>query len=130
MTRTRPRHRGFTLIEVLATLVLMAIALPAVMRAATVALSAASTARHTTEAASLGEAKLNELIALNEWNQNGSGDFSPDHTDYRWTVETAARDLGVYDVRMNVIWQEAGKERKLTIATLAYQTSTTTGGLP
>ena len=124
------RRSGFTLIEVLATMVLLAIVLPAIMRAATISLAAASSARHLTEAATLGEAKLNELVALNSWSQNTTGDFSPDKPDYHWTLESGARDYGVYDVRLTVTWSEAGKERKLLLSTLAYANTGTTEGLP
>ena len=127
MTR---RRGGFTLIEVLATMVFLAIVLPAVMRAASTSLAAASSARHLTEATALGEAKLNELVALNQWSQNTSGDFSPDKPDYHWTLESAARDYGVYDVRLTVAWSEAGKERRLMLTTLAYAATGTTEGLP
>jgi len=128
--RTSRCRNGFTLIEVLATMVLLAIVLPAIMRAAAVSLAAASSARHVTEATALGEAKLNELVALNQWSQNGSGDFSPENPTYRWSIENAARDYGVYDVRITVTWSESGKERKLMLSTLVYASTSSTEGLP
>ena len=57
-------RRGFTLIEVLATMVLLALVLPAVMRGATVALSAAASAKHRTEAATFAEAKAEDIAAF------------------------------------------------------------------
>src|SRR4051794_38319604 len=59
----RAMRAGFTLIEVLATLVLLGIILPAAMRGVSIGLAMASHARHVTEAAQLAEAKLNELVA-------------------------------------------------------------------
>ena len=124
------KRSGFTLIEVLATMVLLAIVLPATMRAASIALAAASSARHVTEATALGEAKLNELVALNEWSQNTGGDFGADNPAYRWSIENVAREYGVYDVRISVTWSESGKERKLMLSTLAYSSTGSTEGLP
>jgi len=125
-------RKGFTLIEVLATMVLLALVLPAVMRGATIAMSAASSARHRTDAATLAQAKLNELVALGQWNASQTGDFSPQHSEYRWSVQSASRDYGVYDVAITVTWSESGAERKFALATLAYDptaaASLSTGG--
>src|ERR1700733_2966996 len=86
--RVRARcHSGFTLIEVLATLLLMAIVLPAIMHGFTLSTSAATTARHRTEAAALAESKLNELVGTNQWqNASQQGDFQPDWPDYTWSA--------------------------------------------
>jgi len=124
--RAGSRCRGFTLIEVLATMVLLALVLPAAMRGATIALSAASTAKHRTEAADLAESKLNELVVLGEWNQTMSGDFSPQHPDYRWSLQSGSRDYGVFDVTLTVSWTEAGVERQFILSTLAYDTTAVT----
>src|SRR5438874_13269131 len=81
----RPLHRrGFTLIEVIATMLLIAIALPAIMKGVAGAASAATGTRRRTEAAGLAEAKLNQLVITNEW-QGGllAGDFSPTYPDYK-----------------------------------------------
>src|SRR3954453_3932771 len=78
------RAGGFTLIEVLATLVLLGIALPVAMRGTTIALSAASRAKHTAEASALAESKLTELTTVITSGQlpgAASGDFAPDHPD-------------------------------------------------
>ena len=130
--------RGFTLIEVLATLVLLGIVMPVAMRGVSLALAASSTARRTAEAASLAEMKLNELIADGTW-QTGSagGDFADQNLpDYRWTCENAARDYGTNEVIVHVTWTQRGQERTLSLATLVYpdayagttSTSTATGG--
>ena len=60
------KDEGFTLVEVLATLVLMGIVIPVAMHGVSIAMSAASNARKTAEAATLAETKLNELLVLRE----------------------------------------------------------------
>jgi prepilin-type N-terminal cleavage/methylation domain-containing protein len=136
------RPRGFTLIEVLATLVLLGIVMPVAMRGVSLALAASSTARRTAEAASLAEMKLNELIVDGSWRTgNAGGDFADQNLpDYRWTCENAARDYGTNEVIVHVTWTQRGQERSMSLATLVYPdaylggtttstgTSTATGG--
>src|SRR5688500_7535196 len=59
----RRHHRGFTLAEVLATLVLVGLVLPAVMKGISLALAASDDARRRVEAVGLAENKLTELTA-------------------------------------------------------------------
>ncbi|HEV2296164.1 MAG TPA: type II secretion system protein [Tepidisphaeraceae bacterium] len=121
---TRPCHwkrlRGFTLVEVLATLVLLGIIVPVAMRGVSIGLAAASTARRTAEAASLAQAKLNELVLDGTWQTSGTtGDF-PDHPEYRWTCANVSRDYGTYEVALTVTWTQRGHERMLSLSTLVY----------
>lgn len=90
--RLARRTGGFTLIEVLAALMLVAIVLPVAMRGVTVATAAASAARHRNEAAALAQSKMDELLASmqavqQQTNTNMSGDFGEDWPDYQWSAE-------------------------------------------
>ena len=114
-------------------MVLLALVLPAAMRGATIAMSAASSARHRTEAANLAQAKLNEMIATTQWNAGQQGDFAQQqHPEYRWSMQSTSRDYGVFEVVVNVTWNESGRERKFALSTLAYDTTSTlsTGATP
>lgn len=82
-------HRGFTLIEVLATLMMMAIAMPAIMHGVSLALRAADASRRRSEASILASSKLNELIWTGQWQSQTSGDFGTDWPDYTWTAQAA-----------------------------------------
>lgn len=129
ITRRHRSFHGFTLIEVLITMMLMALILPAAMKGASIAMAAASSARHRTEAATLATAKLNELLTLNEWNASQQGNFaSQQHPEYNWSTQSASRDYGIYDVALTVTWKEAGVERKYVLSTLMYD-ATSAGGL-
>jgi prepilin-type N-terminal cleavage/methylation domain-containing protein len=122
------KRRGFTLIEVLATMVLLAIVLPVAMRGVSVSLAAASSAQHRAEAASLGEAKLNSMVATGEWSNTApSGDFGADWSGYQWTLQTQARDFNTTEVMLTVTWTERGTQRSLPISTLVADTSNTSG---
>ena len=116
------RRRGFTLVEVLATLALVAIVLPVAMRGISLAMAMAGVARQQTEAASLVETTLAELLATGAWqNGNLSGDFGPDRPQYRWTAEVQdweGTTLRLMDVRVQ--WTTRGRERSVTLTTLVY----------
>jgi general secretion pathway protein I len=121
------RRRGFTLIEVLATMMLMAIVLPVIMRGISMATRAASSAKRRTEAAALAEAKLGELISTGQW-QNGSlsGDFGADWPGYRWqaqvqqfTQQDSDQQL-LQELDVHVTWNAFNEDRDLVVSTLIY----------
>ena len=120
--RGREKARGFTLIEVLATLLLLGIVLPVAMRGVSMSLAAASKARHMAEAASLADTKLNEMIATQTWTTSGvSGDFGEQHPGYAWTCQAISADYGLTQITVRVSWLERGQEAFLDISTLVYQ---------
>jgi general secretion pathway protein I len=121
-------RRGFTLIEVLAALILLGIVLPVAMRGVSLSLAAASSAKHLNEASGLADQKLNEVVMTGDWSQNGlSGDFSPDHPEYHWTVQNQQRDYGISEVQVKVTWTARGQERDFTATTFVYDSSASTG---
>jgi len=131
----RPRRQSrsaFTLVEVLATLVMLAIILPIAMRGVSMAMAAASNARRTAEATTLAETKLNELIADGTWASGSlSGDFAPTQPEYQWACLTQTRDYGLTEVAVRVTWADRGHDREMIVTTLALQSSTnSTGVLP
>lgn len=123
-TQRFSRGRAFTLVEVLAAMVLIAIVLPVVMRGITMATEIASQTRRKTEATGLAQTKLTELIATGEWqNGNLSGDFSPDHPDYKWQSEVVYWDqdgtgVSVEQVNLVVTWTARNREQSIALSTL------------
>ena len=120
-------RRGFTLVEVLAAMLLIGIVMPVVMQGVTAATRAASTARHRTEAATLAEGKLQELVVTNGW-QNGSalaGDFGGDWPGYQWkaTLAAWANDVtqsGMQELDVQVSWTDHGQPASCTVCGLVY----------
>src|SRR5258706_2116467 len=128
----RNARRGFTLLEVLATLVLIGIILPSVMHGISLATIAAGEAKHKVEAASLAQSKLSELIAdYQTLNQTGaSGGSFPDYPLYTWSSTTEQRDTNLSQISVRVTWQSRGQERFVDLASLVYtpDSSSGTGG--
>jgi len=139
---SRRRRSGFTLIEVLGTLLLLGIVIPAAMEAMSVALATSGAVRHRTEAAVLAESQLTDLVVTGEW-QDGllSGDFPPDQLGYtaadwpnfRWEASAAAWDQGnsgVQELIVKVSWTRNSIEESITASTLVYVSaaSQTVGG--
>ena len=138
-----PRGRaGFTLIEVLATLMLFAIVLPVMMRAASVSTQAAAHAKRRNEAGSLAQSKLDEVMASytaqTAQSSGGSGltgmsgatgsigssgDFGPDWPDYKWSVEvqpwSQVNDANVQQLDVHVTWVDRGQQ-SVTLSTVVY----------
>ena len=125
--RRRARSfRGFTLPEVLATLVIVGIVLPVAMRGITVSLQAAGEARHKVEAGQLAQQKLNELVLerTNDASFSGSGDFGDEWRGYTWesTGNTASLNTtaDVEQIDVTVKWTAQGTERSVTLSTLVF----------
>ena len=122
-----PRDRGFTLVEVLATLVLVAIILPVAMSGISLALETAGVSRRQTEATALAHAKMEEIVATGQLqNAELTGDFAPDRPEYRWVAQVNPwQGTQVRQLDVQVSWNQRGRDRSVTLTTLAY-----TGGSP
>jgi type II secretory pathway pseudopilin PulG len=117
----RPARRagGFTFIEILATLTLLAIVLPAVMMGLSISLSAAGAARNQSQASALAYGKLMEISAEGLWQQTAlSGDFGPDWPEFKWTAEAREWDGVLQQLDVAVTWLESGRPRTITLSTL------------
>lgn len=82
-------RRGFTLAEVLAALVFMAIVIPVALGGLSIASRAGEVAAHKAEAAIVAERILNESVVITNWNravQNGV--VRQGIRDYRWSMRS------------------------------------------
>jgi general secretion pathway protein I len=115
----RGARRGFTLIEVLAAIVLMAIVLPVAMHAISVATMVGDSAKRRAEAAMLAQSKLNEMIVIKAWKNGALSGQWEDHPDYRWSAEMRDWDSSALkELDLHVIWTAAGREQNVTLSTL------------
>ena len=125
--RARSRH-AFTLIEALAALLLVAIVLPVVMKAVSVGTTSASQSRRRTEAASLAQSKLSELVATENWKSGIlSGHFDLSYGDsgpeYGWRATVRPwNEPYVQQLDLYVTWTgPSGAEQSVTLSTLVYE---------
>ena len=123
------RRRGLTLVEVLATIVMMAIVLPAAMQGISLCTATSVVARQRSEAAALAEAKLSELIATGDWQYGAlSGEFGEAWPEYRWSGAAAAwaSDATMTELSVRVYWTSRRQEREVVLTTLIYDTASGT----
>lgn len=131
MTRmaAKIRARGLTLAEVLATITIIAIAIPGVMRGISVATGLAGLTRQRAQASALAESKLSELVLTGEWKTGAnSGDFAPQWPEYRWEASVSDWDEpGMVQIELRVDWISRGEARDVMLTTLVYDNSGGTG---
>lgn len=121
----RSHHRldhGFTLVEVLASLMLISIVLPVALRAISVAAANASLAAQRTEAAALAQMKLNEVIIARDYDvREQEGDFGDEWPSYQWRAATSKwSGPSLLQVDTTVSWVHGGMERSLTLSSLVF----------
>jgi prepilin-type N-terminal cleavage/methylation domain-containing protein len=130
----RRSRRGFSLPEVLATLVFLGIALPATMTAVSTALRAATAAAQRVEAAAIAQDKLNQLLAVGvNGGASGSGivETGPRRYDWRWESRLTG-DLGLtnlIEVTVEVSWVERGGNQAVALTSLYYNTGIQSQGV-
>ncbi|MFO8013904.1 MAG: type II secretion system protein [Phycisphaerae bacterium] len=122
---TRPAvagRRGFTIVELLATLVLVGIVLPVVVHGVLLCLETAAFATQQAEAAALARSKLEELVATGQWYESEmEGDFGEDRAEYRWTSLTGEwEDSRLAELAVFVTWTRRGQEHTVVLSTLVY----------
>ena len=134
MCRSRERC-AFTLVEVLAAILMLGIVLPVAMYGISLATTTAGVARHRTQATTLARAKLDEILTTVPL-QAGTGDFGDRWPEYHWSADVATWDTTAVDglsstveeVKVRVTWMQRGQQREMALSTLVYQNATATGG--
>ena len=100
---SRAKRAGFTLAEVLAALVFMAIVIPVALQGLRVASRAGSVAERKAIGARLAERKLNELIVTGQWQSASQrGTMQEGWQTYQWNLDSES-------------WAEDGAMRLLTV---------------
>ena len=119
------QESGFTFIEMLATMVLIALIMPVAMHGIALCTRLAGQSERQIEAAGLAKMMLTQLVATQDW-QNGDqqGDFGSDWPDYEWSATLLDwTDSTVQQLDVTVYWVAQGTEKEITLSTLVYESS-------
>ena len=85
---TQKKENGFTLMEVMIAMTILAIALVAIFQSQSQSISMSTDSRFMTTASLLAQSKMVEVEAASTLdNQTKDGDFGPDYPQYVWHLE-------------------------------------------
>ena len=87
------KHGGFTLLEVMVAISLLAIALTTLFGSQSQSVSLGSTTKFNTQAPLLAQWKLAEITGTTERLTSDSGDFGDKFPGYQWKIETEDANL-------------------------------------
>jgi len=91
---TRNKAKGFTLMEVMIAMAILAIALVAIFQLQSQSISMATDSRFMTTAALLAQSKMVEVeTASSLSNKSENGDFGSDYPQYAWHLEIGDTQL-------------------------------------
>lgn len=123
LTAAKRRRSGFTLAEVLAALLLMAIVVPVALQGLHIASMAGEVGQRKMIAARIGNKVLNELKVTGQLQNTGQTGVVQDHgINYRWTVknqgwtEDAASQM--IQATLTVSFTAQGKKFDVNLGTL------------
>ena len=117
------KKSGFTLLEVMIAMAILAIALVAVFQLQSQSLSMAGEARFKTTASLLAQHKMADIEAdATLANQDQKGDFAPDHPEYAWKTQiTDTQITGLKKIEVNVFNKVASRGSNYQL--ILYKTS-------
>ena len=92
--KRKTRAQGFTLLEVLVAVAILAIAMVAILKANVQSLDTLTESRERSTASLLAASKLAEVEAAGPTNWSElQGDFGEGYPDYNWEVETSGTEV-------------------------------------
>lgn len=118
--RPTSHNRGFTLAEVLAALLFMAIVVPVALHGMSIASRAGVLGQRKAAAMRIGERVLNDLAITGEWNQGGTGGtITEGDTSYAWSMQSATWPSdAMTQVTVQVTFTVQGTDYSVSLNTL------------
>ncbi len=117
---------GFTLAEVLAALLFMAIVIPVAVEAYRISSLAGEVSVRKAEATRVADRVLNESIVMTNWTQSSlSGTITENGLEFRWTLKNQIWpvDSMMQLLTAEVAFDAAGREYTVRLSTLANSPS-------
>lgn len=117
----RKGAEAFTLAEVLAALLFMAIVIPVALQGMRIASRAGVLAERKREAARVAEKVLNESIVTTNWNKSAqSGTIMEADREYRWSLRASAwTESAMQQLSVEVQFPVQGQDYTVQMSTLA-----------
>ncbi|MEI8291201.1 MAG: type II secretion system protein [Verrucomicrobiota bacterium] len=125
----RRRCRAFTLAEVLAAMLFLAIVIPAAIEAMHIASLAGEVGARKGSAARIADRVLNESLVTTNWSAGRqSGTVTEGGREFNWTLSSQAwpQDPALQMVTAEVKFTAQGKDYSVKLETLATQPGVTT----
>jgi hypothetical protein len=115
---------AFTFVEILASMLFLAILIPTVMSALALSNRAGVLAERTSTAIQLAENRLGEMLVDGTWATGaGGGDFGGDWPGYRWELKSADwPEDTMTELTISVYFEVQGREQNVQLTTLASET--------
>jgi len=112
---------AFTLAEVLAALLFMAIVIPVALQGMQISSRAGALADRKREAGRVAERLLNESLVTTNWNKSAlSGTVQEGDREYRWTLRTEGwTESGMQLLSVEVVFPLQGEDYSVELNTLA-----------
>ena len=131
----KPSNDGFSLLEVIVALAIMAMGFVTVLQLFSGSIRSVSLSEQYLKGTTLAHSKLGELEVNNYSVTDLEGTF-PDEKNYRWQLQISPHtsslnskenNIQLSDVTLNVLWEEAGKTRDIEISTVKVDGATHPG---
>lgn len=118
---SRNAASAFTLAEVLAALMFMAIVIPVAVQGLRISSKAGALAERKREAGRVAERVLNESIVTTNWNKSSlSGTVQEGDREYRWTLRTESwTESAMQLLSVEVTFPVQGEDYAVELNTLA-----------
>ncbi len=121
--RSADAQAGFTMAEVLAALLFMAIVIPVALQGLRIASRAGEVAERKRDAARVAERILSEMIVTTNLNNSAtSGRLNEAGRDYRWSMSTESwnpTDTTIQQMSVSVTFPVQGQDYSVRLSTLA-----------
>ncbi len=131
----KPNNDGFSLLEVIVALAIMAMGFVTVLQLFSGSIRSVSLSEQYLKGTTLAHSKLGELEVNNYSVTEFEGIF-PDEKNYRWQLQVSPHtsplnskenNIQLSKVTLNVLWEDAGKARDIELSTLKVDGATHPG---
>jgi len=116
--RHQAKHRGFTLMEVLIALAVLAIALGAIIQSVAANTSNAGYLRDRTFAHWVAMNRVAEIQSLNEWPAKGTDRGTEQMANFEWNWQLIVNDSGLDNIRQIQVEVRRDRNDKQALATI------------